>query len=231
LSHPAGAGEKRAVSTAVLGASVAELTRASASPDRVDVWQVVLDPSANAEAWPTLGKLEREHAARLRVGAAQWAGARAALRRVLARYLGIAPGEVAMESGANGKPRLAPGAGADLRFNLSHSGNLALIAVRLGHEVGIDLEEVRPEVDGAAIAREVIPHHEASAMAAPVSGVHFFRTWVRREALMKATGQGVVSPPTADATARFQVRDLDCATGFVAALASEGAAWRPVAGE
>ena len=221
------------MSAAMLAASGAEETRERASCDRVDVWQVALEPWANETALRTLSEPEREHAVRLRVGAASWVAARAALRRIVGRYLGIAPQAVAFATGANGKPRLAPGASVDLRFNLSHSGNIALIAVRLGQEVGIDVEELRPGIAGAAIARDVFTDHERAALAASVADEGFFRVWVRREALAKAIGLGVVFPPDADEVARFQVTDLECAPGFVAALASEGAAWcvRPVAGE
>ena len=221
------------MSAAMLAASGAEETRERASCDRVDVWQVALEPCAIEARLRTLSEAEREHAARLRVGAAAWVVARAALRRILGRYLGIAPEKVAFATGANGKPMLAPGGSVDLRFNLSHSGNIALIAVRLGLDVGIDVEEVRPGVDGAAIARDVFTDHERAAMAAPVSAEAFSRVWVRREALAKAIGHGVVSPPAADESTRIHVRDLDCTPGFAAALASEGAAWsvRRVAGE
>ena len=214
--------------------------------ERVDVWlvalepgggeaalpafsdEVALDPRGTAAAFLLLSDSEREFAARLRVGAEAWVAARVALRSVLGRYLGLAPGRVSLESGANGKPRLAPGASADLRFNLSHSGDVALIAVRLGREVGVDLEKVRPGVDGAAILRDCFTAPERlglSALADDEPGETFFRAWVRREALAKATGRGIVSPPAADDAARFTVRDLDGISGYAAAIASEGADW------
>jgi 4'-phosphopantetheinyl transferase len=197
-----------------------------ASREHVDVWEVALEPCEAGAALRTLSDPERAFAARLRVGAGAWAAARAALRGVLGHYLGLAPGQVALEMGPNGKPRLAPGATADLRFNLSHSGNMALIAVRLGHEVGVDVEELRPGVDGETIARDIFGAPERPAMAAfPAGkpGEAFFRTWVRREALAKASGRGIASPPQTEA--RFTFRDLGGIPGFAAALASEGDDW------
>ncbi len=212
--------------TPVLGASGEAPVRASRH--HVDVWEVALGVPASEAASTTLSDSERGHAARLRVGAGYWVAARAALRDVLGRYLGLAPGKVALDTDPNGKPRLAPGGNTDLRFNLSHSGDIALIAVRLGHEVGVDVEWLRPGVDGAAISREVFTAPERAAMAALATdgaGETFFRAWVRREALAKVTGRGIVSLPGADDAERYTVRDLDGIPGFAAALASEGADW------
>jgi hypothetical protein len=83
-------------------------------------------------------------------------------------------------------------------------------------------------VDGAAIERDVFAPHERAAMAMDAGGKRggaFFRSWVRREALAKATGRGVVFPPASGDAARFGVRDLDGIPGYAAALASEGADW------
>lgn len=204
------------------------VTPERASRNHVDVWEVALEPCERDPGFRTLSDSERVFAARLRVRAGAWVAARVALRRVLGCHLGLAPGQVALETGANGKPRLAPRGGQDLRFNLSHSGDVALIAVRLDFEVGIDVEERRPGVDGAAIARHVFtaPGHTAmTALAAEEPGETFFRSWVRREALAKAAGRGIVSPPAPDDTARYTVRDLDGIPGFAAAVASEGADW------
>jgi 4'-phosphopantetheinyl transferase len=213
--------------TPVVKAMAAAPVRASGG--RVDVWQVSLQAGSNEAALRSLSEPERRFAARLRVGAGAWVGARAALRCVLGRYLGLDPGRVVLETGANGKPRLAGAATADLRFNLSHSGDVGLIAVRLGHEVGVDVEELRSGVDGAGITREVFAAFEHSRLPTPATeepDAMFFRSWVRREALAKATGRGIVSPPSPDDAARFTVRDLDGIAGFAAALASEGDDWR-----
>lgn len=199
-----------------------------ASCGRVDVWEVSLEPGGCGTPGSVLSEPERVFAARLRVGAAAWRVARAALRRVLGSYLEIPPGRVALEHGPNDKPRLAPGTDPDLRFNLSHSGAVALVAVRLGHEVGIDVEQVRGGVDGEAIAREVFEAADRVSMA-ELSAIDprgaFFRTWARREALAKATGAGIASMASPDATAGITVRELPGLAGHVAAVASEGRDW------
>ena len=216
-----------------MNAAMPVVENAGAAPQRgsreyVHVWDLALEPCASEAAFRTLSDSEREFAARLRVGSGAWVAARAVLRRVLGCYLGLAPGQVALETGANGKPRLAPGGCPDLRFNLSHSGGVTLIAVRLGFEVGVDVEELRTAVDGAAIARDVFTAPERAAMAASAAEERadtFFRSWVRHEALAKATGRGIVSRSSPDDAERFTVRDLDGIPGFAAALASEGADW------
>ncbi len=79
--------------------------------------------------------------------------ARAALREILAHYLGTSPAEIAFVYGDHGKPALAPPYG-DLRFNLSHSHDLALCAVARGSEVGVDVERIREldDLEGMADA-------------------------------------------------------------------------------
>lgn len=199
-----------------------------ASRDRVDVWVVRLAENPDGAALETLDAAERAHAARLRVATARWVAARVALRRVLGGYLGTDARSVRIEAGPNGKPRLAPGAASDLRFNLSHSGDLALIAVRLGYEVGVDVERVRSGVDGDAIAREFFSARERATIE-PRAGENparaFFRAWVAREALAKATGRGIASACCEEECSRFDVRELQVMGGYAAALASEGVDW------
>ena len=211
-------------------AGTANVVPERAARDRVDVWRAELDlPEGAAEsALRTLSEPERAHAARQRAGASRWVAARAALRGVLARYLGVPPVRVEFVTGADGKPRLAPGPGADLRFNLSHSGGLALIAVRLGREVGVDLEELRDGVDGDAVAREFLDEPERArleALSAAGRPHAFFSAWVRREAMAKASGRGIASPADRREAARFGVRELGGFPGFAAAVASEGHGW------
>ena len=202
-------------------------TRLRASRERVDVWRVAL-AEGDTGALYALSPAERTRAARLRWGAGRWVTAHVALRRVLGSYLDQPPERVALVTGPNGKPRLESAAGADLRFNLSHSGAMALIAVRLGNEVGVDVEQIREEVDGAAITRDLFNERERASMTTHATGsdrVAFFRAWVRREALAKATGRGIADAPREGEAAPPTVRDLDGIPGYAAAVASEGAGW------
>jgi 4'-phosphopantetheinyl transferase len=116
---------------------------------------------------------------------------RASLRRLLARELGRKPEEIAFAVGPHGKPRLDDSS-TGVRFNLSHSAGLALIAIARGVEVGVDLEEIRPRSDLRGVARRVFTQAEREAVE--VGGeIAFYRHWVAKEAFVKATGRGIES--------------------------------------
>jgi 4'-phosphopantetheinyl transferase len=118
--------------------------------------------------------------------------ARAALRNLLARELGRTPEELVFTVGPHGKPRLDDES-AGVRFNLSHSGDLALIAIARGAvEVGVDLEELRPRADLRGVARRVFTQAEREAVEAG-GEIAFYRHWVAKEAFVKATGRGIES--------------------------------------
>lgn len=214
------------------GSRIGVAEAASPARDRVDVWRLPVAPEG-WEATPSvrwLSEAERERAARMRLGARRWVAVRLALRAVLGHCLGVPPARVAIVHDAAGKPRLAPGAPVDLRFNLSHSGDVALLAVRTGYEVGIDVERIRDDVDTVSVAREILGEArraEIAALAGARRREAFFRAWVRREALAKASGVGLPGPEESSAAADFVVHDLRGPQGFAAAVASEGRDWTP----
>lgn len=219
------------MSALAIGVGGAAVPGGSAARDRVDAFLAPLDLTGDdaAAAWDVLCDAERAHAVRLRVGAARWVAARAALRRVLGGALGVGPTRVAFTTGRDGRPRLATGPGDDLRFSLSHSGRFALVALRLGHDVGVDLEEVRDGVDCTAIVRDQFApaeRAEAERLMAADPRAGFFRAWARREALLKAAGRGLGAALEPREAARFRVRDLAGPAGYAAAVASEGDGWR-----
>lgn len=228
-----GAGE-HSLST---GSALLEPVEASvlprASRDRVDVGWFGLrgGPGRLEAARRCLGPGELERAARLRHGAEGWVMARWALRRVLAGQLGLDPSRVPLVTDTNGKPRLAPGAGADLRFNLSHSGDVALVALRVGHEVGADVERIRDDVDFEGAARAALPSFALRRFRAPGESARaalreaFFRAWTRHEARAKAGGWGIASRPGRSGLDALRVRELAAPPGYAAAVASEGDAW------
>ncbi|HUP42520.1 MAG TPA: 4'-phosphopantetheinyl transferase, partial [Thermoanaerobaculia bacterium] len=100
----------------------------------------------------TLDPAERERAARFHfeVHRRRFTAGRGLLRRLLGELLGVAPEALVFAYGEKGKPRLVAGA-AELRFNLSHSANGALLAVARGRELGVDLEAIRPMDDAEAL--------------------------------------------------------------------------------
>jgi len=151
---------------------------------------------------------------------------RRALLDVLAARLGMAAENVRLEQGPHGKPRLA--GGATLRFNLTHTSGLALVALAEGREVGVDAERVRDDRDVVALARHGLgagPAAELAVLAPDAAVAEFHRRWVRHEAVLKCHGVGLVAPPPAGAP--VVVRDLGVGPGVAAAVAVAGDA--PVA--
>ena len=113
------------------------------------------------------------------------------LRTVVARYLGAQPHALRFEYGAYGKPAL--GSGHTLRFNLSHSNEVALLAVALDAELGVDVEHIRADFATEDIARRYFSRAEVEVFNAlpPEERVAaFFRCWTRKEAYIKAIGKG-----------------------------------------
>jgi 4'-phosphopantetheinyl transferase len=152
------------------------------------------------------------------------------LRRILGLYLGLGPACVRIEKGSHGKPALAAPYG-EWKFNMAHSGDAGLYAVCRGREVGVDIEWVRPMPDAGRIAARFYTAREREALdGSPDS---FFQVWVRKEALMKATGEGLSGLESARPEG-WSVVDLPAVPGYAASLAVEGSApplkaWRYVA--
>jgi len=114
--------------------------------------------------------------------------AHAAQDRILAAYLEIEPEELEYETLPGGKPVLADGA---LEFNLSHSGELALVAVSRDLQVGVDLEHPRHFKNEAGMARRICAPRELAHLARASEHDALLRLWVRKEAVVKATGDGL----------------------------------------
>lgn len=202
--------------------------------DRARVEVIVADLAAVAPAMDlVLDAQERAAAQRMPPGRprSRRVAARAILRTVIADRLGVEASELRLEAGAHGKPRLR-GAG-ELRFNLSHSGDLAVVAIAEGVEVGVDVELAgrrrrgRP-VDELAIARRVLDEDVCSRLAA-LSGEErsraFLQAWVEYEARVKCagTGLGARSEERAAADGReIWVTPLQVGDGAFAALAVQG---------
>lgn len=138
-------------------------------------------------------------------------GARGALRDILSRYTAMQPAHIAFEYGAHGKPALP---NSRLHFNLAHSGEWALCAVAL-HPVGIDVEDMRrPVEDMDDVAQRFFARREwESFLALPLQDKPdaFFRCWTRKEAFIKAIGEGLSHP-----LHRFEVSFLgDAPAGLI----------------
>jgi 4'-phosphopantetheinyl transferase len=121
--------------------------------------------------------------------------ARGYLRRLLGSFLDVSPEEITFVSGTHGKPGLGGQfVSGDIRFNLAHSEQMAVFAVALSFEVGVDVERVRPNVRYPEIARRMFAPGEYAQLEAlgDDEGMRaFYRCWTRKEAYVKATGAGL----------------------------------------
>jgi len=129
---------------------------------------------------------QREDGRRFLVG-------RGLLRILAGAHLGIAPAEVQFGYGLHGKPFIRGFAGS-FQFNVSHSGDLVLLAFHSNREVGVDVEQVRPTAELANLAREMFSGREHTRWCGLAAGEQvetFYRAWTRHEAAVKAVGTGL----------------------------------------
>ena len=226
--------------------------------EEVQVWRASLEqpPGVASHLRLTLSEDERERAARFHFerDRVRFVNARAALRSILGRYLDVPPGCLRFSYGAHGKPSLssefvAGPAGVGLEFNVSHSHTLALVAVARGRALGVDIERLRNDTAGRQIAEHFFSAQEVAALCALPDAEQsraFFDCWTRKEAFIKARGEGLSFPlaefdvslqrdaPAAllhvrgDAreAGRWSLRALDVGPDYAAALAVEGSGWR-----
>jgi 4'-phosphopantetheinyl transferase len=126
--------------------------------------------------------------------------AHGALREILARYVRQPAKEVEISATPSGKPFLSgAGASTGVRFNLAHSGDIALIAISLGMDVGIDVEKINPALDLESIARRCFTPGERTCLASVPPSIlvdRFFSIWTRKEAYLKGRGDGLLGPLT-----------------------------------
>lgn len=171
---------------------------------------------------------------------------------ILAAYLAADAGELSFSYSKKEKPSLeAAHAGSGVTFNISHSGGIALLAFARRREIGVDVEQIRSDFDLEAIARRFFSAHEQQELFAlrPEERANgFFRCWTRKEAYIKATGDGLSLPltqfdvsidaskekenallatrPDRTEAERWQLREVPAGPGFVAALCVRGRDWR-----
>lgn len=227
-------------------------TEVRLADDEVHVWRVSLDAVAcrAPSLWWILADGERARADTFRFpdDRRRFILVRAVLRFLLGRYLDRDPNDLTLEASSTGKPRLTS-AGEDIQFNVSHSHGLALIAVATRRRVGVDVERIRRDVDALAIAaRAFCPREVATLRAVPAERrtQAFFAGWTRKEAYVKATGDGFARPldgfevslapgePAAllwaarrpEESRRWALCELAVGRDYAAALAAEGREWR-----
>jgi 4'-phosphopantetheinyl transferase len=168
-------------------------------PDTIALWWADIDwPDERiASAWCHLSADERERACRYRrLGDRnRFIAARSCLRDILSSYLGVTARAIAFECGEHGKPRLAGDfADRNLYFNVAHSDGLAVIAVAADREIGIDVERVEPKRNCVELADRFFAPPEQQAirdLALEDRVLAFYRCWTRKEAYLKAIGEGL----------------------------------------
>ena len=178
----------------------------------VHLWVIPLEAAPDG-AHSLLAPVERERAERFRFpeDRRRWIAARAALRVLLGRYLGADPRAIHLEVTPDGNTIVEA-----LHFNLSHSHDLALIAIAVHTPVGVDVELLRPIPDAPLLARRLLPPEEADMVE--MQPEQFLRIWTRREAWLKAEGIGLRGIKRSR-PAHWRVLDLDPWPGYVGALA------------
>jgi 4'-phosphopantetheinyl transferase len=230
---------------------------ASVSPHLSDsdihVWRARLDVTHTrlAPLERTLSSDERERIGRLRAepDRLRATASRGLLRHVLAEYAGTPAAELRFTYGPGGKPELHGVAEApSLHFNTAHSGDWLLVAVGHARSIGVDIERIRPIVRWERVARRSFSPEERrqiEALAPDERVAAFITGWTRKEACVKAVGDGVwsafkrfeVSVTSDDPTLRsvdgdpaagadWSMFHLEPAPGFVGALAVHGTGWR-----
>lgn len=204
------------------------------APDEVHVWQFTLNQTVDASI---LAVDERARADRLKIPQikARFIAGRVGLRQILSQYIGTPPASLRFIYNPSGKPKLQT---SPLHFNLTHSDDLALLAIA-HYPVGIDLEQLRPLTGlGYLINTALTPAERQSFNALPEDRKFFtfFKIWTSKEAVMKALGGGfklaqqinfaltdpqqphLVSLPD-DTPANWFITDLPVPTPSIATLA------------
>ncbi len=173
---------------------------------------------------------------------------RGVLRILLGKYLKLAPAQIEFDYGSHGKPVLAARLASPVCFNLAHSHTLALYAVTRQRALGVDVEALRPLLEAQTLVHQFFsPEEKAELEALPPDQrlEVFFNGWTRKEAYLKARGEGmtysldqfsVTMSPTqpakllkvkegADELARWALQRLAPAPDYVGAIAVEGHSW------
>lgn len=206
-------------------------------PIFLDIWFYQYDPAnsdneanrdlLDSQEWLRADNLAREE------DRWRFTAQHAVLRRVLASYLEVAPAAICFSYGQTGKPLLAAPSALKLEFNLSHSGDLAAIAVTNTGSVGIDIERIRAVEHISTLSQKVFSPTELREIGTAISPREFLELWTTKETVLKFTGEGIASDLTQRTVGRATntprkitnnpecwVTSLECPEGYVGAIAS-----------
>jgi 4'-phosphopantetheinyl transferase len=159
-----------------------------------------------------------------------------AVRRILSRYVPVHPHCHVFHKGRWGKPYVHSSSQSTPSFNLSHSGDMAVVAIASGCDVGVDIEQIRTIAEEASIVDRVFSEPDRSLYhATPISArsALFFRLWTRHEAQLKATGHGLASgapnlPGYQDEASGWTIEYFAPAAGYAASVAATGSIGRVI---
>jgi 4'-phosphopantetheinyl transferase len=151
--------------------------------------------------------------------------ARGRLREILGGYLNTDPKRIVFRYGEKEKPETT-----GLKFNLSHSGGLAVYATTRDREIGVDVEEIRTEIAHERIPARFFCSNEVTSIRttpAEEQALAFFRCWTRKEAYIKALGVGLSIPlnsfdVSSGSIGRWSIRSIDLPSPYVGAVCTEG---------
>jgi 4'-phosphopantetheinyl transferase len=221
------------------------------SANDVHVWHACLDdhPTDDFRRLLTEDEISRANRFHFTKDKDHYVVARGLLRRLLGGYLGVSGDELRFVYAEKGKPALAESQGSLLTFNLAHSQGRAIFVFSLGREVGVDLEFMREDFTGDKIAQRFFSQPEIAALATvplELKQRAFFDCWTRKEAYIKARGDGLSMPldefdvafaPGEEAAllrnqkqpeevTRWKMQSIPAPEGYVAAVVIEGYDWK-----
>jgi 4'-phosphopantetheinyl transferase len=213
----------------------------------LQIWgfPLAVSESAFAHCSSTLSEDEQQRASRFHFerDSRRFVVARGSMRSILSGYVRTAAHELRFMYSEHGKPSLAQNL-MDVRFNLSHAGDRAILGVTRGQDVGVDIELIRNDVEHEKLAQRFFSaqeHRELSMLSAGERLRGFYRCWTCKEAFLKAQGFGltrnldsfdvdlrsgparlVATRPDPSETERWQLLEVETASGYAAAAATNG---------
>jgi 4'-phosphopantetheinyl transferase len=231
-----------------------EIAGLAPAEDEVQLWRVDLEAVRAEEArWQeVLSSDERNRAARFHFphDRQRFVASRAWLRTILAGFLEIDARDLRFSYSKKDKPFVGPAhADSGITFNMSHSGGIALYAFARRREIGVDVEQIRSNFDIEPIARRffsVLEQQQLAALPEESRVEAFFRCWTRKEAYIKAVGDGLSLPlsqfdvsleswgtnallatrPDSSQAGQWMLREVPAGAGYSAALCVRGQDWK-----
>ncbi|NJL85511.1 MAG: 4'-phosphopantetheinyl transferase superfamily protein [Leptolyngbyaceae cyanobacterium SM1_1_3] len=223
--------------------------KSSLTPETVHIWRgsLKITPAKLAVYAPLLSLPEQARAKQFRFerDRHRFMLSRGTLRQILGNYLECPPAELVFEYGEFGKPYLVNSPLPQMQFNLSHSGDIALYGLSCDRQIGVDIEVMRPLPRLAQLAQRCLTPSEQAYLyskAAQQQAEIFLSYWTCKEALLKATGQGLTQamhqleialspspslvPPAAGSATFWRLRQLQLESNYIAAIAVEGTGWQ-----